>query len=172
MHEDLSATYRRWREADAQNANDDADAAFKAVFQACTPAPLPSAGFTARTMARIAAGTATDARRARGLRRALLWSGLPAGAAAVYFLSGTLLALLSNAFVASLNLLVSIVVWSASGPDVRSGLWSVLTAMGRAAAAFVADPRVTIAMLVFQVVAVAALTALHRLLGPEREWLK
>jgi hypothetical protein len=51
-------------------------------------------------------------------------------------------------------------------------VWSLLTALGRATAAFVADPRVTIAMLVFQVVAVAALTALHRLLGPEREWLK
>jgi len=172
MHDDLSATYRRWREADAQNADDEADAAFTAVFQACTSAPLPSARFTAQTMAEIAAASAADARRAKRLRKALLWSGLPAGAAALYFLSGSLLALLSHALVASLNVLVSIVVWSASGPDVRSGLWSVLTAMGRAAAAFVADPRVTIAMLVFQVVAVAALTALHRLLGPEREWLK
>jgi hypothetical protein len=172
MHEDLSATYRRWRAADAQNADDDADAAFKAVFEACASAPLASADFTARTMAGIAAATGSDARRARAVRAALLWSGLPVTAAALYFGAATLFSLLSNGLVAALNLLVAVVVWSASGPDVQSGLWAVLTALGRAAAAFVADPRVTIAMLVFQVVAVVALTALHRLLGPEREWLK
>ena len=172
MHEELNAAYRRWRAADAHGADEEGDAAFKAVFDASISAPLPSAQFTARTMAAIAAGAVTDARRARFVRRALLWSGVPAGAAAVYFGAGMMLSILSNALVAALNLLVAVVVWSASGPDVRSGLWSVLTAMGRATAAFVSDPRVTVAMLVFQVVAVAALAALHRLLGPEREWLK
>jgi hypothetical protein len=172
MHENLSATYRRWRAADVQNADDDADAAFRAVFEACASAPLPSADFTSRTMAAVGAATASDLRRARAVRAALLWSGLPAGAAALYFGAGTLFSVLSSALVAALNLLVAVVVWSASGPDLQSGVWSLLTALGRATAAFVADPRVTIAMLVFQVVAVAALTALHRLLGPEREWLK
>jgi hypothetical protein len=65
---------------------------------------------------------------------------------------------LSSAFVAGLNLLVAVVVWFANGPDARSSLWTVMTGIGRAAAAFVADPRVTIAIVVFQVVAVAALS--------------
>ena len=90
----------------------------------------------------------------------------------LYFGAGAALSALSSAFVGALNLLVAMVVWFANGPDVRTGVWSVLTGLGRAAAAFVADPRVTVAMLVFQVVAVAALAALHRLLGPGREWLK
>jgi hypothetical protein len=179
MHEDLDLNYRRWRNADElvdpdgdRRSDEDADAAFGAVFQACTSAPLPSAQFTSNTMAAIAATAAADARRARVARAVLLWSGLPAGAVVVYFGAGALLSALSSALVGALNLLVAIVVWFANGPDVRSGAWTLLTGMGRAAAAFVADPRVTIAMLVFQVIAVAALVALHRLLGPEREWLK
>jgi hypothetical protein len=60
----------------------------------------------------------------------------------------------------------------AGGTDVRRALWSVLTGLGRATATFVADPRVTFAMVVCQAVAVAALVALHRLLGSGREWLK
>jgi hypothetical protein len=105
-------------------------------------------------------------------RKALVWTGLPAGVALVYFGAGPLFSVLLNALVAGLNLLVAVVVWFANGADVRSSLWSALNGIGRAAAAFVADPRVTIAIVVFQVVAVAALAGLHRLLGPEREWLK
>jgi hypothetical protein len=172
MHEDLSLTYRRWRSADAHGDEDEADAAFGAVFDACISAPLPSAQFTSQTMAAIAEATAADARRARVLRAVLLWSGLPAGGLAVYFGAGALLSILSSAFVGALNLLVAVVVWFANGPEVRSGVWSVLRGMGHAASAFAADSRVTIIMLVLQVVAVAALVALHRLLGPEREWLK
>jgi hypothetical protein len=166
MHEDLSVNYRRWRRADEQGDEDEADAAFGAVFEACSLAPLPPPQFTSQTMAAIAAATAADARRARVARKVLLWSGLPAAAAALYFGSGALLSVLSGAFVAALNLMVGIVVWFASGPDVRSGLWSVLTGIGRVAAVFIADPRVTVAVVVFQVVAVVALAALHRLLAP------
>ena len=172
MQEDLSLTYRRWRSADERGDEDEADAAFGAVFDACISEPLPSAQFTSQTMAAIGSATAADSRRAKLVRAVLLWSGLPAGAVAVYFGAGTLLSLLSGAFVGALNLLVAVVVWFANGPEVRSSVWSVLTGIGHADAAFVADPKVTIVMLVLQVVAVAALVALHRLLGPEREWLK
>jgi hypothetical protein len=172
MQEDLSLAYRRWRRADEDGDEDAADAAFGAVYEACSLAPLPAPELTSRTMAAIADATIADARRARVARQALLWSGLPAGAAALYFGAGALLSVLSGALVAALNLLVGLVVWLASGPDVRSSLWSVLTGIGRVAAVFIADPRVAIAVLVIQVVAVVALAALHRLLGPEREWLK
>lgn len=151
---------------------DEADAAFAAVYEACVFAPLPSAQFTTTTMAAIATATVADARRARMVRKVLLWSGVPAGVAVAYFGAGPLFSVLSSALVAGLNLLVSVVVWFANGADVQSSLWSVMTGIGRAAAAFVADPRVTIAIVVFQVIAVAALAALHRLLGREREWLK
>lgn len=188
MREDLTLNYRRWLDADQPGADldadragdddraglleDEADAAFAALYEACVSAPLPSAEFTSGTMTAIAAATAADAHRAKVVRKALIWSGIPAGLALAYFGAGPLFSVLSSAFVAGLNLLVAVVVWFANGPDARSSLWSVMTGIGRAAAAFVADPRVTIAIVVFQVVAVAALAALHRLLGPEREWLK
>jgi hypothetical protein len=202
MREDVSLNYRRWLSADrpvgvpddsdsptatpepaddgdpeseadgGSPVEDEADEAFAALYETCVSLPLPSAQFTSQTMAAIAAAAAADARRAKVVRRALVWSGIPAGIALAYFGAGPLFSALSNALVAGLNLLVAVVVWFANGADVRSGIWSAMTGIGRAAAAFVADPRVTIAIVVFQVVAVAALAALHRLLGPEREWLK
>ena len=172
MREDLSLNYHRWQIADERGDDAEADAAFGAVFEACVSAPLPSAAFTSQAMAAIAAATAADARRSKVIRQVLLWSGVPAATLAVYFGAGAVLSALSSALVGALNLLVAVVVWFVNGPDVRTGVWSMLTVMGRAAAAFVADSRVTVAMLVFQVVAIAALAALHRLLGPEREWLK
>ena len=172
MRDDLPEQYRRWVEADEQGHDDEADDSFERLFGACVPAPLPSARFTEAAMAAIAEATVADARRARRLRRVLLWSGVPAGAVALYSGAGAVLWALSTGLVGGLNFLVAMVVWFANGPDVRSSLWTLLTGLGRAALVFAADPRVTIAILVFQVVAVAALAALHRLLGPEREWLK
>jgi len=172
MRDDLTEQYRRWLEADDQGHDDEADASFERLFDACVPTPLPSVRFTETTMAAIAEAAVADAKRAKRLRQVLLWSGVPLGAVGLYFGAGALFWALSTGLVAGLNFLVAVVVWFANGHDVRSSLWTMLTGLGRAALAFVADPRVTIAILVFQAVAVAALAALHRLLGPEREWLK
>ena len=70
-----------------------------------------------------------------------------------------------------MNLVISTVVWLANGGTARSSVWAVLSGVGRAAGVFVSDPRVTVALLACQVVAIAALVALHRLLG-DREMLK
>jgi hypothetical protein len=172
MRDDVNEQYRRWLDADEQGKDDEADTSFERLFDACVPAPLPSVRFTETTMAAIGEATIADARRARRLRRVLLWSGVPLGLVALYFGAGAVVWALSTGLVAGLNFLVAVVVWFANGHDVRSSLLTMLTGLGRAALAFAADPRVTIAILVFQAVAVAALAALHRLLGPEREWLK
>ena len=172
MRDDLSEQYGRWLQADEQGDDDEADASFERLFDACVPAPLPTARFTETTMAAIGAAAVADAVHARRVRRVLLWSGIPIGALALYFGAGALFWALSTGLVAVLNFLVAMVVWFANGHDVRSTVWTLLTGLGRAALAFAADSRVTVAILIFQVVAVAALAALHRLLGPEREWLK
>jgi hypothetical protein len=171
MNDDLVLQYVRWRAAEESGDDEEADAAFGAVFEASVSMPLPSREFAARTMTAIAGAAGADARRARRLRRALIWTGVPVGAAAVYFGAGPFLSVLSAALVGALNLLISAIVWFASGPEAHGSVWSLLTSMGRATAAFAADPRVTIAMLAFQAIAVGALVALHRMLG-EREWLK
>jgi hypothetical protein len=172
MRDDATEQYRRWLEADERSEDDEADAAFTRLFDTCVPAPLPPVRFTETTMAAVAEARTVDALRARRLRRVLLWSGLPIGGAALYFGAGAALSALSTGVVACLNVLVAAVVWFANGHDTRSTVWTLLTGLGRAALALAADPRVTVAMLVFQAVAVAALAVLHRLLGPEREWLK
>lgn len=171
MDDDLTLNYIRWRNAEESGDDEDADEAFGAVFEASVSMPLPSREFTSNTMAAVAAAAAVDARRARVVRRTALWTGVPVGLAALYFGAGPVFRGISSALVAGLNLLIAAIVWFASGPETHSSVWSVLTSMGRATAAFVADPRVTVAMLAFQAIAVGALVALHRLLG-EREWLK
>jgi hypothetical protein len=172
MYEDLDLTYRRWRAAEDLGDDDEADAAFASVFEASVGSPLPSPELTARTLAALAAASTADARRARLVRTALLWAGVPAALAAAYFGAGPLLSAISALLVAVLNLSIAAVVWFANGPDIQSGFWSVLTGLGRAAGAFVSNPRVTFVMLACQAIAVVALAALHRLLGREREWLK
>ena len=167
------SNYRRWLSADEHGDDADADAAFGAVFEACVSDAAPVGAVHGADHGRDYRG---GGRRCRAR---------PPGAAACFSgrgcrqwpwrstsAPGRPCRPCPARFVGALNLLVAMVVWFANGPDVRTGVWSVLTGLGRAAAAFVADPRVTVAMLVFQVVAVAALAALHRLLGPEREWLK
>jgi len=44
-----------------------------------------------------------------------------------------------------------------------------MESLGRAAAAFVADPKVTVAIFAIQAIAIGALIALRRLLGSDRE---
>ena len=172
MRDDVTEQYRRWLEADAEAQDDEADASFGRLFDTCVPTPLPSVRFTETTMAAIAETTAADARRSRRTRRVLVWSGVPVLVVGLYFGAGAALSALSTGLVAGLNFLVGVVVWFANGHDARSTVWSVLTGLGRASLAFAADSRVTVAMVVFQAVAVAALAVLHRLLGPDREWLK
>jgi len=169
--DDLSRDYDRWRVAEERDEDDAADAAFRAIFEASVSPPLPSREFTTRTMAAIADAAVADARRARIGRAALIWGGLAVLVVGLYFGAGLLLSLLSSAVVGSLNLVISTVVWLANGGTVRSSVWAVLTGIGRAAGVFVSDPRVTVALLAFQAVAIGALVALHRLLG-DRELLK
>jgi hypothetical protein len=76
----------------------------------------------------------------------------------------------STALVASLDAIIRAIVWASSGPDLSA--WSVLNSLGRAAAAFVLDPKVTIVMLTIQGIAITALVVLRRLLGSDREFVE
>jgi hypothetical protein len=56
--------------------------------------------------------------------------------------------------------------------DRGGDMWAVLGSLGRAAAAFVSDPKVTFMMIAVQGIAAAALFALQRLLGSDGETFK
>ena len=164
-----SGNYERWRLAEASDRDDDADWAFRTVFQAAMPEPLVSPGFTARTMTAVAAVSAGDARRARRQRAGALIGTAVATTAAAYFGAGWAVSLASAAFIGLLNLLVAAVVRGAVSVQGGAGPWSLLASLGRAAAALAADPHVTVAMIAISAVAVAALLALQRLLGTDGE---
>jgi hypothetical protein len=94
-------------------------------------------------------------------------------AATLLYVGGPwLLAAGSWMLVALINLLVSATVQVATSMETGVDIWAVVAALGRALAAFVSSPGVTIAMLAMQAIAMAALIALQRLLGSDRESLK
>jgi hypothetical protein len=169
MDDRLARLYSRWRVADETDQDDEADAAFRALTEDVMPESAVSPEFTARAMDAIADATAADARRVKWIRKALVLSGI-AGLIVTGVAAPFLLSVISTALVAALNGLIAAIVWVATGPDLN--LWSVASSLGRASAAFIADPTVTVTMLAIQGIAIAALVALRRLLGSDREFLE
>ena len=161
--------YQRWRAAEESERDDDADWAFRTVFQTAMPEHPVSPEFTTRSMAAVAAVAAGDARRARRQRAGVLTGTAVVTIAAVYFGAGWAVSLASAAFIGLLNMVVAGVVGGAVAFQTGAGVWSLLASLGRAAAALATDSNVTFAMIAISAVAVGALLALQRLLGPDEE---
>jgi hypothetical protein len=169
MDDDLTWSYRRWRAADDGERDDDADAAFRSVFHAVRTEPRVPPHFTERTMAAIAGAAQGDAVRARRTRAAVVSGSVLGGATAAYYGAGFAISTVAAGFLRLLDLVVAVIVGAAAGVDAGADFWSMLASLGRAAAAFAADPKVTFVILVVQGVAIAALFALQRLLGSNGE---
>lgn len=173
--DDLERRYARWRatESDGQDdpPDDLAEPAFEALFTAAMPEVRVPATFSASTVQAIAEVAERDATRARRMRWALGSASLAAAALALYFGTGPALSLLSSLFVNTIDALVATVVWIASSADTGPDLWSVVAGLGRAAGAFIADPKVTLVLLALHGVAIAAFIGLQRLLGSDPEYL-
>lgn len=171
MDQELNRYARRWLEAEAANRDDEADTAFKRAFAA-----MPEAGvapeFAGRTLQAVSAAVAQDVRRARRARLIVGSAAALGTIAALYIGSGLIISALSTAMVTGLDLVVNLVVGVAGAADNGASVWSVLFGLGRALAAFLAEPKVTVTLLVLQGVAAAALFALQRLLGADVESLK
>ena len=161
--------YPRWRAAEADERDDDADEALRAVFQSSVEEQPVSLEFTARTMMAIAGAAALDARRARRARAAVLTGSIAASAAALYVGAGWVISLVSAVLLGLLNLLVAAVVRTAEAFQTGAGVWGVLSSLGRATAAVATDSSVTFALIAISAVAIAALVALQRLLGSDEE---
>ena len=164
--------YPRWRAAEADEREDDADEAFRSVFQSVADEPAISLGFTAETMKAVATAAAVDARRARQARIAVLTGTIVASAAALYVGAGLAVAFISATFLGLFNLLIAAVVRTAEAFQSGAGIWGVMSSLGRATAAVASDSSVTFAMIGISIVAIAALAALQRLLGSDEESLQ
>jgi hypothetical protein len=90
----------------------------------------------------------------------------------LYFGAGLIVSALSTAMVGLLDVLVTVVVRGANAADQGANVWGVLFGLGRAAAAFLTEPKVTVTLLAIQGIAAAALFALQRLLGADAESFK
>ncbi|PYR75887.1 MAG: hypothetical protein DMF86_14020 [Acidobacteria bacterium] len=172
MDQDLFRNYRRWRSADEDGRNDEADAAFMSFFPGVTGDPPVSPDFAGRTMAEIAVVRARDARRARWFRVAFGCGASLGTAAAVYFGAAWLVTSFSSGLMRLLNLMVGSIVQVAAAAHTGADSWNVVSNLGRAAAAFAASPSVTMVILAMQGVAFVALVALQRLLRSDTESLR
>lgn len=172
MDEELTRRFRRWHDADESDRDDDADLACRAVLQAALIEPLVSSDFAARTAAAVARVRTGDAAAALRVRRATITGSFGLTAAGLYVGGPWALSMLATTLAGVIDLFVAMAVRVATGMDAGGGLWTLVPGLGRAAAALVTDPSVTVAILTMQGIAMAALVALHRLLGPERESFK
>jgi hypothetical protein len=161
--------FDRWLDADAEDRDDDADAAFRVTFQTTMPDQPVSLDFAARTMSAVAEVSVSDARRARRVRATVITGTVAATLAALYYGAGWAVSVMSAAFVGLLNLGIAATVRGATGGQGGSGIWAFLSSLGRAAAAFASDPNVTFALIAISAIAIAALVALQRLLGSDEE---
>ena len=164
--------YPRWRAAEADEREDDADEAFRGVFESAVEEQPMSLDFTAETMKAVAAAVAVDARRARHARAAVLTGAVAATAGALYLGAGMALSFVSATFLGLLDLPIAAVVRTAEAFQSGAGIWGVASSLGRATAAVASDSSVTLAMIGISVVAIAALAALQRLLGSDEESLQ
>jgi hypothetical protein len=162
-------SYGHWRAAEESERDDDADGAFRTLFQTAMPEQPVSPEFTTRTMTAVAAAAAGDARRARRVRAGVVTGTVVASIAAVYFGAGWAISFASAAFVGLLNVLIDAAVRGVVALQTGADVWSVLASLGRAVAAMAADSNVILAMIAISAIAIAALLALQRLLGSDGE---
>ena len=171
MDDQLARNYQRWQDADARGRDEEADGLFAEVFQTAVRPPQVSNEFTLRTVEAIATAAARDRVRARRVRTMLVPAAIAGLLAGLYFGAGWLGAAVSAAVVSAVNLMIGAVVAGAAAVEAGPDGWSVMTSLGRAAAATIANPAVTATNFAIQGFAITALIVLRRLLGSDRESL-
>lgn len=151
---------------------DEADAAFGPVFRDAAAERDVSAGFAADTMAAVAAAVEQDAQRATRTRKVLVPAAAAVVAVLLYLGGDLLVTAMATSVMWAVNLVIGSIVGVASNAEAGAGLWSVARSLGRAGAAFISSPVVTISIIAIQGVAMVALIALQRLLGSDGEFYR
>jgi hypothetical protein len=150
--------WQRWVAAEQDNRDDEADDALRGVFRA-VPMHLPSDHFAAGVAEQIARAAA---RQARIVKVAFVSGGLLATVITV-----ALLPYIPRLVRALLDLSVRAIVWTIFALERGRDVWSILGQFARAAGALVVAPQVTFVLIVFGLIAIAALYGLNRILELE-----
>lgn len=170
MDDDLARAHARWRALEEDGRDDEADAAFTTLYREGVDQAPVTLAFTARTLDAVAAAADRDRRRARRTRQVLVPLGAAAAAALLYVSGGLILSGLTTSLMWGLDVLIATIAGAAKNAETGAGLWAVMRSLGRAAAAFMSSPAVTVGIIALQGVAMAALVALQRLLGSDGEF--
>jgi hypothetical protein len=170
--DDLARGYSRWRAMEDEGRDDDADASFGPVFRGAVDDRPVSLAFTEQTMAAVAAAVEQDARRARRTRKVLVPIGAAAAAGLLYVGGGFIVSAMATSGMWVVSLLIDSIVGIAKNAETGVDLWSLARNLGRAAAAFMSSPAVTVSIILIQGIAMVALIALQRLLGSDREFYR
>ncbi|MGH9330838.1 MAG: hypothetical protein ACRD09_10370 [Vicinamibacterales bacterium] len=154
----------RWMAADREGREDEADAAFKAVFRAA-PAPEARPAFIDRVMEALARDVARRRRRARIAAA----SGV---AASILMGLGVTVALIAQGpklIVWAVDACVAAAVWMSAAFENGLDLWAILAQIGSAAAAVIATPQVSSVLIAIEAIGAVALYGLHRIFASEQE---
>ena len=156
----------------AEDRSDDAaaDAALRTLIEEL-PAPAPPEGFAGRVMAAAARDRIVRASPRPGWSgsktRLLAWCG--GGAAALVATLVVLGPLLVRQVVRLLNFSVQGFVWIVRGLEEGLDTWSLMAEIGRAVGASLTTPQVSARVVRLELVGVAALYTLHRVLSYDKE---
>jgi len=158
-----------WLAAEYGSDDSAADEALKDLVRVL-PAPAPPAGFAGRVMAAAARDgiVRTPTRRgwSKPTTRLLAWCGGGVAALVVTLVS---LPLLVRQAARLLNFSVQGFVWIVRGLEGGLDAWSLMAEIGRVVGASLTTPQVSISVVLLEMVGVAALYTLHRVLSNDRE---
>ena len=159
-----------WLAAESRSDDAAADGALKDLIRVL-PAPAPPAGFARRVMAAAARDgiVRTPARRGWSgpTARLLAWCG--GGAAALIVTLVFLGPLMVRGAARLLNFSVQGFVWIVRGLEGGLDAWSLMAEIGRVVGASLTTPQVSLSVVLLELVGVAALYTLHRVLSNDTE---
>lgn len=158
MMDERLREWRRWTASEAENRNDEADAALRALFSS-VPTRLPGSALSNR----IAQATKQAAARQARLARAVVLAGAAAGIA----LAIAMLMEVPRLLQASLDLIIGAIVSTTLALSRGVDAWTLLAQIARAMGEVVITPQGTYAVSGLGLIAIGALYALHRVLELE-----
>ena len=169
MSADEGSTAQRWLEAELAGRADEADRLFGAVAGDLTAARAPDRLADRVAQAVGGAGAGAGARSGPRWRGLSLVAVLALGAVAAVWALLAVLPFLGSGAVALLNFSAEGFVWVVRAVEGGLDGWALLRRVGRGFGEAISTPGVTGGLVVVELVGVAALYALHRLLRIGRE---
>ena len=159
-----------WLAAEHRSDDTAADGALQDLIRVL-PAPAPPAGFAGRVLTAAARDGIVRAPTRRGwsgpTARLLTWcAGGAAGLIATLVVLGPFLV---RQVLRLLNFSVQGFVWIVRGLEGGLDIWSLMAQIGRAVGASLTTPQVSASVVVIELVGVAALYTLHRVLSYDKE---